>query len=96
MASAKWDDDIAEAIAELRDKRIRRRAMDSLRHIGGRAVPALIDALSDPSLRLFALNVLAEIGSPAAKPLRKLELGRDPVVAEAARAALDKMPKGSY
>ena len=92
-AAAKWDADVAQAIAELRDKRIRRKAMDSLRHIGGRAVPALIEALSDPSVRLFAINVLAEIGAPAAKPLRRLELDSDPILAEAARAALDKMPK---
>jgi very-short-patch-repair endonuclease/polyhydroxyalkanoate synthesis regulator phasin len=95
-AAAKWDADVAEAIAELRDKRIRRKAMDGLRHVGGRAVPALIEALRDPSVRLFAINVLAEIGTPAAKPLRRLELGNDPILAEAARAALDKMPKGGY
>ena len=70
--------------------------MDSLRHVGGRAVPALIEALRDPSVRLFAINVLAEIGTPAAKPLRRLELGSDSILADAARAALDKMPRSGY
>jgi very-short-patch-repair endonuclease len=95
-AAAKWDEDVAKAIEELQDRRIRRKAMDSLGHIGGRAVPALIQALRDPSVRLFAINVLAEIGAPAAKPLRRLELGNDTILAEAARAALDKMPGGGY
>ena len=86
-------DEIAEAIDQLRDKHCRRAAMDHLRHIGGPAVPALLKAFEDPSVRIFAIVSLAEIGTPAVKPLQEMAFSADPVMAEAARTALDRMRK---
>jgi very-short-patch-repair endonuclease len=89
-------DEVGEAISRLRDKHVRRKAMDRLRHLGGKAVPALVAALHDPSVRLFAIVSLAEIGAPAVEPLLKLLRDRDPVIAEAAQEALDRMPQGAH
>lgn len=65
--------------------------MDSLRRAGRRAVPALIQALKDPSVRLFAVTTLAEIGRPAVESLEQLAGTGDPVLAEAAQTALNRM-----
>lgn len=94
-APSRAADEVDEAIMQLRDKNIRRKAMDHLRHLGGKAVPALVAALHDPSVRLFVIVSLAEIGAPAVEPLEKLRRNRDPVIAEAAEQALDRMPKGT-
>lgn len=93
-ASPLAGDEVGAAISQLRDKNVRRKAMDQLRHLGGKAVPALVVALRDPSVRLFVIVSLAEIGAPAVEPLQKLLHNRDPVIAEAAEQALDRMPNG--